>query len=116
MNNQNCSIDVMGRQRRWEQEGVAIKKFLEAAEHIKSMDEELNHHNVQLQSQTDQLKAHNENFRALNRQFEQESIDRKEGDRSGRRFTIWSVIIGCLLTYILDHIMEIYNFFTSPTP
>lgn len=109
MNQPNCAFDVSGHQQRWEQEGVAIKQFLDATEHIKSMDEELHRHNEQLQSQTDQLKAHNDNFRALNRQLKRESADREKGDKQNRRVTIIAVLLTCFLTFFLDHIFDLYH-------
>lgn len=109
MNNPHCIFDVSGHQQRWEQEGAAIRQFMDASEHIKNMDEELHRHNEQLQSQTDQLKAHNDNFQALTRQLKQESAEREKGDKQNRRITIIAVLLTCFLTFFLDHVFDLYH-------
>lgn len=110
MSNTQCPFDLMGRQRRFDQEGIAIEKFLEAAEHIKSIDAEQHRQSNQLHEQTDQLKAHNESFKELNARMEQEAKERELGDRKNRRITIFAVILTCVLTFFFDHIFDLYHF------
>lgn len=109
MDQLHTSIDIMGHQRRWEQEGEALSRFLEATEHIKSIDEEQHRQSNQLRDQTDQLKAHNRLFEEMNTEMEKESIAREAGDRKNRRITIIAVLLTCFLTFFLDHIFDIFH-------
>ena len=91
----------------------AVQMWIEAADHIKSIDEEQIRQSNQLRDQTDQLKAHNLSFQKLNVQLEQEAKSREVGDRKNRRFTLIVAIITCLLTFTLEHIGGIIRFLSG---
>ena len=60
---------------------------------------------------TGQLSVHSEQLKVLNDHLVSESKEREKGDKDNRRFTLIMAIFTCLLTFALDHISDIAQFF-----
>lgn len=91
----------------------AIRKWLEAADHIKSIDQEQYRQSNQLRDQTDQLKAHNQSLDKLNAQLENEAKAREQEDRRNRRFTFAMCFMTAALTLVVDNIATIIKWVNS---
>lgn len=96
MPNIQPGFDVTGRQRRWEQEGKALDKFLEASEHIKNMEAQLNR-------QANQLEEHNKIFSEYGIKLQLESAERRKADRSSRWFSVLMALLSFVLGVVASH-------------